>query len=219
MKRIALLPVIILLLCACGGVRVNEELLKEKTDQYEICAAVPVVSGLGDEQFEKELNEKFSADMKSVADAFKTRVSDSDGAADEMKATVKSCRGRNTLSIICDIYEYNGGTHGILSRPCLTIDTEQNKVLSLEDLFIDEKWRDFLNKKLSDAVAADSERYSDLWEKPVVMEKQCFYIDGQKLVVYYPPYELSYYARGFVEFEFQLSELEGYIKREYVDAL
>ena len=60
--------------------------------------------------------------------------------------------------------------------------------------------------------------YADIWEQPVIGEEQneCFYLTDDGLVIYYPPYELSYYARGFVEFVIPYSELYGYLKPEYV---
>lgn len=219
MKRLLLfLPILLMLLYGCGGIRVGEKKTEEKTASYIIDVSVPVLSGLSDEQSENEINQYFKENAQALIDAFKTRVSDTDSVADELTAKTVVYRGKSTISIINDIYEYNGGVHGISSRPCMTVDTSDGKRLEMDDLFIDNKWREMLNRRLSEAVQSDSDKYSGLWEKPVIMEGQCFYIDGGNLVIYYPPYELSYYARGFVEFSFPLDSMSGYVKKEYTGA-
>ena len=60
--------------------------------------------------------------------------------------------------------------------------------------------------------------YSDLWEKPIITDAQneYFYFNDKGIVIFYPPYELSYYARGFVEFVIPYEDLYGYLKPEYV---
>ena len=72
-----------------------------------------------------------------------------------------------------------------------------------------------LNARLEKLSLTDE--YSDIWEKPVVGEAQNenFYLSNGGLVLYYKPYELSYYSRGFVEFTIPYSELYGYLKPEY----
>ena len=42
-----------------------------------------------------------------------------------------------------------------------------------------------------------------------------FYIQDDDLVIFFQPYDLSYYARGFVEFRLDLEDLSGYMKEEY----
>ena len=59
------------------------------------------------------------------------------------------------------------------------------------------------------------EEYGELWQKPEIKKNQDFYITDDDLVIYYQPYELSYYARGFIEFPIRLIELKGYLKEDY----
>lgn len=218
MKRLLIfLPVLLVMLYGCGGVKVGREKIKEETSSYTIDVSVPVLSGLSDEQLEASLNEGFKNDADKLIEAFKTRVSDKDSVKDELVSETIVYTGVSTVSIINSIYEYNGGNHGTSSRPCVTVDVKNNKVLEIGDLFTDDKWREMLNRRLSEEVMSESEKYSDLWEKPVVMDGQCFYIDGKNLVIYYPPYELSYYARGFVDFTIPLDSMPGYVKKEYLE--
>ncbi|MBQ3471379.1 MAG: DUF3298 domain-containing protein [Clostridia bacterium] len=70
---------------------------------------------------------------------------------------------------------------------------------------------------INEQVAEHPDEYAELWEKPVIKDtsQTNFYIEDGKLVLYYQPYDLSYYARGFVEFRLPLKELSGYLKEEY----
>lgn len=213
-KRISAVIISLLLaviLSSCGGIRVSENVYTEENEQCKITLKTPVISGLSDKAFEQQLNSTFSDEAQKLMEAFKTRISQNDYALDELTLSPIIYRGENTITIVRDVYEYNGGVHGTFSRPCTTIDTKNNKIVTLPDLFSDSKWRDVLNKKLEDKVTNEPDKYSELWEKPIIYDNQQFYIDGENLVIYYPPYELSYYARGFVEFSIPLEELRGYI--------
>ena len=72
-----------------------------------------------------------------------------------------------------------------------------------------------LNSRIGEVLEKERDRYSDLWQKPTISQNQRYYIDGKNLVLFYPPYELSYYERGFVEIPLSLSDMSGYLKPEY----
>ncbi len=218
MKKVILLVLVTFLLSSCGGIQIGEEKLEEETGEYKMNAVTAVINGLDDEQFQIEINEKIKNYNDTLIASFRERITTDDNTVDELKITPMIYRGKRTISIVNDVYEYNGGSHGIMSRPDITIDTAENRLLELEDLFVDDKWLTFLNSKLAEMVEADSEKYSVLWEKPQIMDDQSFYIDGVNLVIYYPPYELSYYARGFVDFKIPTEQLVGYIKPVYIGA-
>lgn len=53
--------------------------------------------------------------------------------------------------------------------------------------------------------------------KPVITEEDQnnYYITDEDLVIFFPPYTLSYYAKGFIEFDIKLTEIEGMINEKY----
>ena len=59
--------------------------------------------------------------------------------------------------------------------------------------------------------------YSELWEEPHITadNKNRFYMTDTELVIFFPPYELSYYAKGFVEFKIPLEELYDILDERY----
>lgn len=217
MVKFVFLLLLLCLLSGCGGIKVDLKSVKEETEQYKIDVKTAQVKGLSNEIFQEKINNDFASNNENLIKSFKERFSDSDNKIDSLKSEPIIYYGKNTMSIVNNIHEFTGGAYEILSRKTVVIDLNRNEELTLSDLFIDDKWRNFINRKLSEIADNDNEKYSVLWEKPVIMSDQGFYINGASLVIYYPPYELSYYARGFIDFTIPLSELEGYIKTDYYE--
>ncbi len=190
-----------------------------ETESQIVYLEIPGFSGLGTKEFSDEISSDYEEFSNNLLNSF---IDDSNDLSDkrtgksklEMKQEEKY--NKNGLySLISEIYEYTEGTYGVSKRRVLNVDVNNSKVLLLADLFSDEEYIKMLNSKL-EKLSQDSV-YSDLWEKPVITEEQneYFYFDDKGLVIFYPPYELSYYARGFVEFTIPYSELYGYLKPEY----
>lgn len=224
MKKIFIpTAVVFFLLCGCaaGGVSVSMTQKSYESTDEEVVLEIPVIKGLASRELENELNafyENTAADYADelVRQAEERRSERSGSAVLEFKSRVPLCR-KNILSIVNDIYVYTGGVNGVSSRIAKNIDTELSKELTLADAFIDGSYRDKLNSEIEEIIRSNPDKYSDLWEKPVIGEAQeeYFYFTPDGLVVFYPPYELSYYARGFVEFCFPYDSLFGYIKPTY----
>ena len=120
--------------------------------------------------------------------------------------------------MISEKYTYITGLHGNSWQTAITFDSESDRILSLSDLFVDDKFYGILNERIDELINENAEEYRDLWEKPVVDKKRedKFYLEGDNLVIFYEPYELSYYARGVVEFPIPMEEIRGYVKENYL---
>lgn len=121
------------------------------------------------------------------------------------------------LSINEEKYVYTGGAHGMTLRKSRNIDIILQKEIQLSDLFAEEGYENTLNRMIKEQQQLNPDLYAELWERPVIKteHQKNFYITDNALVIYYQPYELSYYAKGVVEFSLPLSELKGYMKEEY----
>ena len=66
-------------------------------------------------------------------------------------------------------------------------------------------------------VENDPEKYSELWAKPVITAEteNRFYMTDDDIVKYFPPYELSYYAKGFTEFPISIEKLNPILNDRY----
>lgn len=190
-----------------------------ETDNEIIYLEIPSFRGLGSKELNDEINddyEEYSQELlNSFIDISNNSIENRAGKSKlEMKNEIKYNKN-GLFSLVGEIYRYTQGAYGASDRRILNVDVSNSKIILLEDLFIDDEYIDLLNSKL-EKLSQDA-MYSDLWEKPVITDKQneCFYFDDKGLVIFYPPYELSYYARGFVEFTIPYSELYGYLKPEY----
>lgn len=220
-KKIIIMSLAALLLCGCSSQRVDMKLTDNEyeTDLQVVRLEIPSFKRLGSNELCDEINDKYRSFSDGLLNSF---ITNSENASEkrtgksrlEMKQEEKY--NKNGLySLVSEIYEYTDGVYGTSKRNVLNVDVVNSKELYLKDLFNDDEYSDMLNARL-EKLSKDAV-YSDLWEKPTIGEEQneCFYFSDKGLVVFYPPYELSYYARGFVEFTIPYSELYGYLKPEY----
>lgn len=225
-KRViaAALGVMCLSSCAVGGGVGTDIVTKEyETDYSSVKAEIIELSGLADTEFEDEFNEDVEESTDSELVAFDTAAAE---IADELKMGNKCVfqtswdvkyNKNDFLSLVEERYVYMGGAHGETAWLPRNIDVAASKEIKLADLFADSGYVNTLNRLITEQVEENKDEYADLWEKPEIKDSNQtdFYIEDGSLVIFYQPYDLSYYARGFVEFHLPLEELKGYMKEEY----
>lgn len=209
------------MLCGCFGGKIN---VKTEDKSYETKNAVVNMqnirlSGFSDKNFEETINNDYSKTLGEILDVFLKQAQEAEENSDiKFKMDIEHSLKYNKnglLSIMSECYKYTGGVNGATTRSVKNIDTNTNTVLNLSDIFSDDEYVQMLNQKLKE-LSGDS-KYSDLWEDAKIGpdQNEYFYFDDGGLVIFYPPYELSYYARGFVEFTIPYNDLYGYLKPEY----
>ncbi len=225
-KSVCWLGVAVMCIAVCGcmarGSGCKNIVYEEECEDYTVYTETPFVSGLGDEAFEMSINTSLAEMIGAWNEDFKTRVNINSTEKAEF-SVISEVKEKNDkfLSVIIEKSVYTGGAHGNIWRYAQNIDIGQSKVITLDDLFMDAEYVDFLNKRMEELTEENSETYSDLWQKPVITDrqKQDFYIYDGNLIIFYQPYDLSYYAKGFVEFPVSIDSLRGYIKPEYAQIL
>lgn len=215
-KYIALL--IIPLLVSCKNVKLSQKHFEYESDEYIIKTDVAVVEKNDD--FAKQINsdaQKYNDEQ--IAD-FRTRLDK------DFCKTQKSSLNITITPTYCDnkFISYCSNKKMVLSdlgeriwRSSKNMDLSLGKVLVLSDLFSDNEYVDFLNARIDDVLNNDSENYGELWKRPRIEKRSQtdFYIKKGYLVLYYQPYDLSYYAKGVVELPIEITDLRGYMKEEY----
>lgn len=220
---VSFLLTILLTACAAVGVRVNKGETKYETDYSEVAAETVQLSGLPSAEFEKSVNAELKQQVDSSLVAFDSLAAENSdkvrmGNRCVLNITWDEKYNKNGfLSVVEEEYVYTGGAHGTTARIPKNIDITGEKVIKLKDLFTDDGYVTTLNRLINERLTEHSDEYSELWEKPEIKaeHQENFYLEDGKLVIFYQPYELSYYARGFVEFPLPLEELSGYLKEEY----
>ena len=87
----------------------------------------------------------------------------------------------------------------------------------MADLFEKNDYIAVLEHLIDAELEKNPDEYGDLWEKPKIKDEnqRNFYISPDGLTLFYEPYDLSYYARGFVEFTLPNEEIKPIVKEEY----
>lgn len=226
MKQLFLILGVMLLLCGCTQNEAAQITITPKqyeTDFSTVEAEDLSFSGMENTEFQEQLNSQLAQALASALVSFDSAAQESSadlimGNKAVFNNTWEEKYNQNSfVSIIQEQYIYLGGAHGSTAWYPLNIDTAAGYILTLDDLFEDSGYIETLNRMITELVDENPEEYKDLWEKPEIKDSHQtdFYITDTSLVIFYQPYDLSYYARGFVEFPLSLEELSGSLKEEY----
>lgn len=204
------------LLTSCkGGVDINTVDKSYKTDSITVTAPIPQLSGLSSKDLQKTINDEYMSISTELLNNFNEAAKDTgEQSVFEMNTTPYYDR-KNLLSVVTQIDYFAKRNHKSSFRITKNVDTKNCIELNLGDLFSDDSYIDMINSRIEEEITENSDKYRDLWEKPKLSQNQRFYIDGENIVLFYPPYELSYYERGFVEIPVSLDDMDGYLKPEY----
>ncbi|MDF2985249.1 MAG: copper amine oxidase family protein [Eubacterium sp.] len=118
------------------------------------------------------------------------------------------------LSLIISTYEYTGGAHGMSYVESYNVNTGTGATLTFDSLFKNSNYKKIILQKIYKLIDKEKELYFDDAKKTVAAlnSNYQFYIDGNKLVIYFGLYELRPYAGGMPVFEINARELKGYLK-------
>ena len=205
----------------------NTKVCKEEqeTDYSSLYAEIISLDGLKNKDFQSEINIMFQKDVEDAITLFDSLALE---AHAQLPAGVKSIlritqyvkRNKNdVISLIYEHYIYTGGAHGTASWYPFTIYVSEGnpKILTLADLFTKDNYIERLNKIIDTMIEENPDIYSELWEEPHITadNKNRFYMTDTELVIFFPPYGLSYFANGFVEFKIPLEELYDILDERY----
>lgn len=219
-KSLAVVMCVILCGCSIGGIGYKNVITEENADEYSIYMETPFISGIKEEAFGMSINNAFSEMTSLWKEDFKTRIDKNSREKAELSVVSDEKFNKNGfISIIMEKSVYTGGPHGNIWRFSQNIDLHSSRVVSLDDLFIDSQYTDFINRRMTEIAEDNPSKYSDLWQTPKINDRQKsdFYIHDGNLIIFYQPYDLSYYAKGIVDFEISVDSLRGYIKPEYAE--
>lgn len=178
-------------------------------------AKIPQICGLSDNTLESEMNSRIERFVDGMLEEFEKAAGETGDKSEFSVKTDEYYNRDDFFSATCRIDAKARAKFPKSAQLAVNIDTRLCREVSLSELFSDEGYIDAINAQLENITETEREKYAGLWEKPRLMDNQGFFLKEDALVLYYPPYELSYYERGFVEFSVPLSEVEGYLKPEY----
>lgn len=230
-KKLFIIPILLtIIISSCSfsknimsdRVKISYQSSDLSNDKFDITVQIPEFKNMENSEFEHQLNEYFFNDIQNKANEFTKTASDfSSDIPDGKKASLNiTCHDeyndKDFLSMIITVETYTGGVHGTITDIAANIDLRQNKIIELSDLFNDDcDYKKILTKILCSLAEENTELYGELWENPAVTDSTPFYIKDDCLIIYFQPYELASYGRGFVDFSIPFSSLKTYLKEDF----
>lgn len=119
-------------------------------------------------------------------------------------------------SILIRWENYMGGAHGYYWLQPLTVDTSGGSLLRLADLFRSAAGIDFVTEEIENRISLEPEAYAinALDVLQALKGNYAFFVNGDKLIIYFKTYDIAPYAAGEQFFEFEAGQLKDYLREE-----
>ncbi len=202
---------------------VDTQTITCQRDEINLNIDIPQIRGLTDKTLEKSLNKSFLAEAQK---AKKSAVSiaksyNKDMLKDQLTpikfeyiSTFSVIEAPKPYLVIGFLeYQYSGGAHGISYQKYFNIDTEDNKVLALKDLFKDNvDYKKIINTEIKTQIQERSIKGEYFFPGSQgftsIKEDQEYYINSLgNIVIIFNIYEIAPYAAGLVEFSIPREKL------------
>ncbi|MEG2245890.1 MAG: DUF3298 domain-containing protein, partial [Peptostreptococcaceae bacterium] len=119
----------------------------------------------------------------------------------------------NMLSILTKYYQYSGGAHGFYENKSYNIYVEDGKDLKLKDLFKENAdYKKVINSIIREKIKENKQEYSFKG----ISNNQKFYIEDNKIVIYFDLYEIAPFAAGIPEFSIDINSISHILNEKYI---
>lgn len=202
---------------------IQHELSRESDDYLEINLDLPVVSGF---EAAAKLNEEIStsvaaakSEVKDAADALKAEGSQ---AIAGLGSNFLYSKNGDIVSIWIMMNNYTGGAHGLYWLNTYTFNTKTNEIYTFDNLF--KEGEDYTtvirNKIISEIKKAPDYYFPGAVDTIASYSGEFpFFINGNKIIVYFGLYDISPYAVGIRYFEFDADEINYLLKPEIYEII
>lgn len=240
MKRIVSIVLLVSLLMSSvplvfaeDNFQVSHAEIKNSDDIKEINVLIPIFEGFkgADEVNKRVLNIALDAvgDANSTAKsmvALKDELLEKGETAASMVVsldmTYDYVKLGEILSLQLNLYSYSGGAHGTSQVISITTNTLTGEIYEIKDLFKEEV--DY-NRLITDMILKEIEKdpvnYFPDYEETIVSKdgNYSFYIDGDKLVVYFGLYDIAPYAAGIRYFMVESEDIKDILRDEVYNSI
>lgn len=216
---------------ACAKKIARDEDPKTTCMNVDVDLAVSNIAWINDE-LNSEFDDEFKVELNETAKSVYENLMEKDSYVNQYEYASKLIligKSNRLVQIVSDDYEYSGGAHGTPSAGFFVFDTKEQKTLEFYDILIDDKQSQFEKLALSAYKVALRQKYQEQeetfnekeWQEhlesyPLIMSEN-FYFTPTHLVLSYNPYQLGYYAMGFMELKIDKKSLKGIIKDVYLN--
>ncbi|WFA09911.1 DUF3298 domain-containing protein [Tissierella sp. Yu-01] len=126
------------------------------------------------------------------------------------------------LSVQLNIYSYYGGAHGTSQVISITANTSTGEIYEFKDLFKqDTDYNSAITNCILEEIDKNPEWYFPNYEETIANKEGNyeFYIDGDKLVVYFGLYDIAPYAAGIRHFIIDSEDIKDILKDEVYNSI
>lgn len=181
---------------------------------------IPILCGLEDRAFQDAMNAEFMAFAEALIEkmhgVYQQQLNSDTRYHASDEATFRVLNEQpGYLALMIEGYDYQGGAHGNPYRIVSNLDLNRSLKLKLSDLFRDGS--DY-EPRLLDIMNEQRQQHPSEYEgveAVTSLPEQDFYLTEDELVIFYPPYELAPYARGYVEFRIPLQQIDDILSETF----
>lgn len=208
-------------------VQISTKEVNEQTDILETDLKIPVISGMKDEELQKEVNQEIDQYLMEIETAIKEQAQTFAQEAKEQGWEIRpyqvssdfklAYNDRGVVSIVLESYEYTGGAHGMTVLKTFNLDLKDGKELALKDVFNEgTDYENIINQEISKEIASHPEDYFDGdMGFNGISDEQGFYIDQEGIVIYFDLYDIAPYSSGIQKFKLSFDLFDGGVESSF----
>ncbi|MDR0406384.1 MAG: DUF3298 domain-containing protein, partial [Clostridiales bacterium] len=227
MKKTGVLAMAVMLLFAPSAVSASlagsasHRVTRAAGERLALQIVTPYFDGFPGAETVNRLLRDLTLDAAGEANATARTLAEAEGEASCV--TLDICYDYNTsgdlLSVWLTADYYAGGAHPLRWLNAVTLNTATGEVYGCNDLL--QGGADALTEQIIAAIDENPEEYFENYAE-VVRAKNGdfrFYVDGDRLIVYFDLYEIAPYATGLRRFAFDASALDGLLADGIAEAV
>ncbi|MBC6004273.1 MAG: DUF3298 domain-containing protein [Paeniclostridium sordellii] len=202
--------------------QIDTQTITKNTEYINSIINIPMII-IKNKEIEKSINEKIKNDImksySSVEEDAKSYLSNTPKEYTKpfiynVNFDVKK-NSDNMLSILIKYYQESGGAHGFYENKSYNIYIEDGKILSLRDLFKESSdYVNVINEIIREKI---KEGQDGAYSFKSISNNQKFYIEDDKLVIYFDLYEIAPFAAGIPEFKIDINNISHILNEKYID--
>jgi Copper amine oxidase N-terminal domain./Protein of unknown function (DUF3298). len=221
------------IIASAGDFSVKQEAIKFTEEQCDVNVVTPYFEGFkGAEILNRNIRNKVADSVgRANTDTKYMKKLDEEISAKEGKTFVHKIalsttydyfKSGDILSLQFNTYYYSGGAHPTNWIDCYTLNTATGELYTLKSLFKENSdYANYLTSHIISVIDKNPGFYFQEYAK-TISDKEGnfkFYIEGNKLVIYFDLYDIAPYAAGIKRFSFSAEELKGLLKEEVYNAI
>ncbi|WP_434799768.1 DUF3298 and DUF4163 domain-containing protein [Terrisporobacter vanillatitrophus] len=210
-------------------ISVNSEVLKKQNKYLKSTLEIPIINS-GNSKIDDKVNGKIKEDilnfyeqsLKEAQSFLEDFELDESNFVADASYEVKKNTG-NATSILIEYYKYSGGAHGYYEYVPYNIDLRNGDNLTLKDIFkTDVDYKEIIDKEIENQIKELGKKDKDLdkvYDFYGIKENQKFYLEDEKIVIYFDLYDIAPYAAGIPQFPIIVDNIKNQIKEEYLEVV